>query len=92
MISREWPLFSTASLFAYNNEIDQSEVNLIELLGFADASESAYGAIVYCKCRSISPDIHMKLEASKYRVPLVKKSRYLSNNGDMLLQKTAWLI
>ncbi|GFS47721.1 hypothetical protein NPIL_646711 [Nephila pilipes] len=53
-------------------QIDQytltPEVNPIELYGFADTSESAYGAFVYCKCNYISGDISIKLVTSKSQV------------------------
>jgi hypothetical protein len=45
----------------------------IELHGFCDASESAYGACVYVRCISMTEEVSVNLLSSKSRVAPLKK-------------------
>lgn len=50
-----------------------SDTQIIELHGFSDASEAAFGAVVYCKSLSSTGDVSINLVASKSRVAPLKK-------------------
>ncbi|GFU41738.1 integrase catalytic domain-containing protein [Trichonephila clavipes] len=78
-INREWRQF-VESLQVVNDininrciVLEQPEV--IELHGFSDASQSAYGAVVYCKSITSDGKMLVHLIASKSRVAL-----YQANN------------
>ncbi|GBO08748.1 hypothetical protein AVEN_35236-1 [Araneus ventricosus] len=68
----EWLQFSTALQNVNDIEVDRCillpKPDLIEIHGFADAGKAAYGAAVYCKSRSRSGEVSLKLTASKFRV------------------------
>ncbi|GBN43172.1 hypothetical protein AVEN_58849-1 [Araneus ventricosus] len=73
----EWLQFSSALQNVIDIEVDRCillpKPDLIEIHGFADASEAAYGAAVYCKSRSRSGEVSIKLIASKSRVSPIKR-------------------
>ncbi|GBM85144.1 hypothetical protein AVEN_85619-1, partial [Araneus ventricosus] len=73
----EWIQFSSALQNVNDIEVDRCillpKPDLIEIHGFADASEAAYGAAVYCKSRSRSGEVSIKLIASKSRVSPIKR-------------------
>ncbi|GBM87286.1 hypothetical protein AVEN_22008-1, partial [Araneus ventricosus] len=73
----EWLQFSSALQNVNDIEVDRCillpKPDLIEIHGFADASEAAYGAAVYCKSRSRSGEVSIKLIASKSRVSPIKR-------------------
>ncbi|GBN75297.1 hypothetical protein AVEN_219110-1 [Araneus ventricosus] len=73
----EWLQFSSALQNVNDIEVDRCillpKPDLIEIHGFADASEAAYGAAVYCKSRSRSGEVFIKLIASKSRVSPIKR-------------------
>ncbi|GBM52930.1 hypothetical protein AVEN_21199-1 [Araneus ventricosus] len=73
----EWLLFSSALQNVNDIEVDRCillpKPDLIEIHGFADAREAAYGAAVYCKSRSRSGEVSIKLIASKSRVSPIKR-------------------
>ncbi|GFX36817.1 integrase catalytic domain-containing protein [Trichonephila clavipes] len=77
-INREWRQF-VESLQVVNDininrciVVEQPEV--IELHGFSDASQSAYGAVVYCKSITSGGKILVHLIASKSRVAPTKQT------------------
>ncbi|GFX33005.1 integrase catalytic domain-containing protein [Trichonephila clavipes] len=77
-INREWRQF-VESLQVVNDininrciVVEQPEV--IELHGFSDASQSAYGAVVYCKSITSDRKMLVHLIASKSRVALTKQT------------------
>ncbi|GFX84338.1 integrase catalytic domain-containing protein [Trichonephila clavipes] len=77
-INREWRQF-VESLQVVNDininrciVVEQPEV--IELHGFSDASQSAYGAVVYCKSITSDGKILVHLIASKSRVAPTKQT------------------
>ncbi|GBN40280.1 hypothetical protein AVEN_182684-1 [Araneus ventricosus] len=73
----EWLQFSSALQNVIDIEDDRCillpKPDLIEIHGFADASEAAYGAAVYCKSRSRSGEVSIKLIASKSIVSRIKR-------------------
>ncbi|GBN28946.1 hypothetical protein AVEN_262210-1 [Araneus ventricosus] len=73
----EWLQFSSALQNVNDIEVDRCillpKPDLIEIRGFADASEAAYGAALYCKSRSRSGEVSIKLTASKSRVSPIKR-------------------
>ncbi|GBM83836.1 hypothetical protein AVEN_94666-1, partial [Araneus ventricosus] len=70
--AEEWLQFSTALQNVNDIEVDRCillpKPDLIEIHGFANAGKAAYGAAVYCKSRSRSGEVTLKLTASKFRV------------------------
>ncbi|GFT73160.1 integrase_H2C2 domain-containing protein [Trichonephila clavipes] len=77
-INREWRQF-VESLQVVNDininrciVVEQPEV--IELHGFSDASQSAYGAVVYCKSKTSDRKMLVHLIASKSRVAPTKQT------------------
>ncbi|GFV48730.1 integrase catalytic domain-containing protein [Trichonephila clavipes] len=77
-INREWRQF-VESLQVVNDininrciMVEQPEV--IELHGFSDASQSAYGAVVYCKSITSDRKMLVHLIASKSRVAPTKQT------------------
>ncbi|GFU40235.1 integrase_H2C2 domain-containing protein [Trichonephila clavipes] len=77
-INREWRQF-VESLQVVNDininrciVVEQSEV--IEMHGFSDASQSAYGAVVYCKSITSDGKMLVHLIASKSRVAPTKQT------------------
>ncbi|GFV87242.1 integrase catalytic domain-containing protein [Trichonephila clavipes] len=77
-INREWRQF-VESLQVVNDininrciVVEQPEV--IELHGFSDASQSAYGAVVYCKSVTSNGRVLVHLIASKSRVAPTKQT------------------
>ena len=75
--AKQWQTF-IASLPAINNiKVDRciitESATTVELHGFCDASEAAYGAVIYCKSKSTSGEVSIQLVASKSRVSPLKK-------------------
>ncbi|GFV66466.1 integrase catalytic domain-containing protein [Trichonephila clavipes] len=90
-INREWRQF-VESLQVVNDininrciVVEQPEV--IELHGFSDASQSAYGAVVYCKSITSDRKMLVHLIASKSRVAPTKQ-----NNDSQTLSYAAVLL
>ncbi|XP_055928716.1 uncharacterized protein LOC129959847 [Argiope bruennichi] len=50
-----------------------SDVEAIELHGFSDSSEAAFGTVVYCKSQTPAGEVVVKMVASKSRVAPLKK-------------------
>ncbi|GBO46709.1 hypothetical protein AVEN_268596-1 [Araneus ventricosus] len=73
----EWLQFSSALQIVNDIEVEScillSKPGLIEIHGFADASEAAYGADVYCKSHSRSGEVSIIVIASKSRVSPIKR-------------------
>ncbi|GBM16942.1 hypothetical protein AVEN_267331-1 [Araneus ventricosus] len=73
----EWQQFSSALQNVNDIEVDRCillpKPDLIEIYGFVDAIEAAYGTAVYCKSRSRSGEVSIRLIASKSRVSPIKR-------------------
>ncbi|XP_035228702.1 uncharacterized protein LOC118200839 [Stegodyphus dumicola] len=73
----EWKKFSTELKVLSKTEIERfiltAEVDYVELHGFADASEVAYVATIYCKSRSRDGEVKTRLVTSKSRVLPIKR-------------------
>nr|XP_042912271.1 uncharacterized protein LOC122272538 [Parasteatoda tepidariorum] len=73
---QEWSEFISTLKGVNNIKVDRcitiEQSKTIEFHGFADASESCYGAVVYCKSFNSAGDINVKLVASKSRVAPLK--------------------
>ncbi|KAF8787466.1 hypothetical protein HNY73_009062 [Argiope bruennichi] len=77
-IHSEWEKFSNELQCINNIKVSRcilpfSDVEAIELHGFSDASEAAFGAVVYCKSQTPAGVVIVKMVASKYRVAPLKK-------------------
>ncbi|XP_071033033.1 uncharacterized protein [Parasteatoda tepidariorum] len=74
---QEWKKFVEALKSVNNMEFDRciltEGADMIEIHGFADASEVVYGAVVYCKCVKNGQAATIKLIASKSRVSPLKR-------------------
>ncbi|GFW03323.1 hypothetical protein TNCV_464371 [Trichonephila clavipes] len=68
-INREWQQFVESLQIIKDININRCIVveqsEMIELHGFADASQSAYGAVVYCKSVTSDGSVLVHLNASK---------------------------
>ncbi|XP_011699845.1 PREDICTED: uncharacterized protein LOC105457093, partial [Wasmannia auropunctata] len=76
-IQNSWSMIrsqlSTLELIDINRlMIDTNEVDQIDLHGFSDASEQAYRACIYIRCRNLKGNYHMALVCSKSRVAPLK--------------------
>ncbi|XP_055936879.1 uncharacterized protein LOC129966477 [Argiope bruennichi] len=74
----EWEKFSNELQCINNIKVSRcilpfSDVEAIELHGFSDASEAAFGAVVYCKSQTPAGEVVVKMVASKSRVAPLKK-------------------
>nr|XP_042913145.1 uncharacterized protein LOC122273148 [Parasteatoda tepidariorum] len=74
--SQEWSEFISTLKGVNNIKVDRcitiKQSKTFEFHGFADSSESCYGAVVYCKSLNSAGDINVKLVASKSRVAPLK--------------------
>ncbi|GFX86894.1 integrase catalytic domain-containing protein [Trichonephila clavipes] len=77
-INREWRQFVESLQIVNDINIDRCIVveqpEVIELHGFFDASQSAYGVVVYCKSVTSDGRVLVHLIASKSRVALTKQT------------------
>ncbi|GFT85210.1 integrase catalytic domain-containing protein [Trichonephila clavipes] len=73
---REWQQFLVSLENINNIEIPRRILvafpEVIEIHGFADASERCYGAAVYCKSKTLKSETLVRLITSKSRVALIK--------------------
>ncbi|GFV65998.1 uncharacterized protein TNCV_1303891 [Trichonephila clavipes] len=73
---REWQQFLVSLENINNIEIPRRILvafpEVIEIHGFADASERCYGAAVYCKSKNLKSEILVRLITSKSRVAPIK--------------------
>ncbi|XP_035213836.1 uncharacterized protein LOC118187677, partial [Stegodyphus dumicola] len=73
----EWKKFSTELKVKSKVEVERfiiiAEVEYVELNGFPDASEVAYGAAIYCKFPSRDGEVTTRLVTSKSRVSPIKR-------------------
>ncbi|GFV00066.1 uncharacterized protein TNCV_4057381 [Trichonephila clavipes] len=74
---REWQQFLVSLDNINNIEIPRRILvafpEVIEIHGFADASERCYGAAVYCKSKNLKSETLVRLITSKSRVAPIKK-------------------
>ncbi|GFX19484.1 uncharacterized protein TNCV_2073931 [Trichonephila clavipes] len=74
---REWQQFLVSLENINNIEIPRRILvafpEVIEIHGFADASERCYGAAVYCKSKNLKSETLVRLITSKSRVAPIKK-------------------
>ncbi|GFW52350.1 integrase catalytic domain-containing protein [Trichonephila clavipes] len=77
-INREWRQFVESLQVVNDININQciivEQPEVIELHGFSDASQSAYGAVVYCKSITSDRNMLVHLIASKSRVAPTKRT------------------
>ncbi|GFS80309.1 integrase catalytic domain-containing protein [Trichonephila clavipes] len=77
-INREWRQFVESLQIVIDININRCIVveqpEVIELHGFSDASQSAYGAVVYCKSVTSDGRVLVHLIASKSRIVPTKKT------------------
>ncbi|GFS56336.1 uncharacterized protein TNCV_4388311 [Trichonephila clavipes] len=73
---REWQQFLVSLENINNIEIPRRILvafpEVIEINGFADASERCYGAVVYCKSKNLKSETLVRLITSKSRVAPIK--------------------
>jgi hypothetical protein len=73
---QEWDRFleSFDSVYDFNIErcIILEGATVVEVHGFADASERCYAAVIYCKTTNLRGDVSVRLIASKSRVSPIK--------------------
>ena len=90
---REWHQFLIALSHINNINIKRcisiEQSTTIEMHGFSDASESCFGAVVYCKSNNSTGETVVRLITSKSRVTPVKNLTILhvELTVDILLSK-----
>ncbi|GFS31950.1 integrase catalytic domain-containing protein [Nephila pilipes] len=75
---RAWNNFYNKLEFISNIKVNRCilpypDVEMIQLHGFCDASEAAFGAVLNCKSQTSAGDLAIKIVASKSRVTPLKK-------------------